>query len=108
MKYRTWNVRSLPRSGSLTTVAKELTRYKLNLVCVQEVRWDKGSTSTAGDYNLFYRKKRKSSTRDRNFLHYRIASAVKRAEFFDGRMPYIILRGRWCNIIALNVHARSE
>ena len=23
-------------------------------------------------------------------------------------MPYIVLRGRWCNIIVLNVHAPSE
>jgi hypothetical protein len=75
---------------------------------VQVVRWDKEGTLTTGDYNFFYRKKRKSSTGDSNFLHYRIVSAVKRVEFVGGRMIYIILRGRWCNIIALNVHARSE
>jgi hypothetical protein len=32
-------------------VAKELARYKLDLVGVQEVRWDKGGTVRAGDYN---------------------------------------------------------
>jgi hypothetical protein len=32
-------------------------------------------------------------------------SAVKRAEFVSDRMLYKILRGRWCNIIVLNVHA---
>ena len=37
----TWNVRSLYRAGSLMTVAKELARYKLDLVGLQEVRWDK-------------------------------------------------------------------
>jgi len=36
-----WNVRSLYGPGSLTT-ARELVRYKLDLVGVQEVRWDKG------------------------------------------------------------------
>ena len=35
-----WNVRSLYRAGSLTAAA----RYKLDLVGVQEVRWDKGGT----------------------------------------------------------------
>jgi hypothetical protein len=34
------------------TVAKELARYKLDLVGVQEVRWDKGGTVRAGDYNF--------------------------------------------------------
>jgi hypothetical protein len=30
---------------------------------------------------------------------------VKRVEFISDRMSYIILRGRWYNIIVLNVHA---
>jgi exonuclease III len=32
-------------------------------------------------------------------------AAVNRVEFISDRMPYIILRDRWCNIIVLNVHA---
>jgi hypothetical protein len=35
-------------------------------------------------------------------------SAVKRVEFVSDRMSFIILRGRWCHIIALNVHAPTE
>src|SRR5215469_6746671 len=38
----TWNVRSLHRAGSLTAAARELARYKLDIVGVQEVRWNKG------------------------------------------------------------------
>ena len=38
----------------------------------------------------------------------RIVSAVKRVEFVSNRMSYIVLRGRWYNIIVLNVHAPSE
>ena len=33
---------------------------------------------------------------------------VKRVEFVSDRITYIVLRGRWCNIIFLNVHAPSE
>jgi hypothetical protein len=29
-------------------------------------------------------------------------------EFISGRLSYIILRGRWCNIIVLDVHALCE
>jgi len=39
---------------------------------------------------------------------HRIISAVKRVEFVSDRVSYIVLRGRWCNIIVLNVHAPSE
>jgi hypothetical protein len=40
-------------------------------------------------------------------VHKRIISACRRVEFVSDRMSYIILRGRWCNIV-LNVQARRE
>jgi hypothetical protein len=43
-----------------------------------------------------------------SFVHKRIISAVKRVEFVSDRMSYIILRGRWCHIIVLNVQAPTE
>jgi hypothetical protein len=41
------------------------------------------------------------------FVHHRIVSAVKRVEFVSDRVSYIVLRGRWCNIIVVNVHVPS-
>jgi hypothetical protein len=41
-------------------------------------------------------------------VHQRVAPAVKGVEFVTDWMSYIVLRGRWCNIIVLNVHALSE
>jgi len=41
-------------------------------------------------------------------VHQRMASAVKRVEFVSDRVSYKVLRGRWFNIIVLNVHAPSE
>jgi hypothetical protein len=52
----TWDVKSLFTSGFLTVAARELARYKLYLVGVQEVRWEKGGTARAGNYNFFYGK----------------------------------------------------
>jgi hypothetical protein len=37
-----------------------------------------------------------------------IISAVKKIEFINDRMSYVILRSRWCDIIILNVHAPIE
>ena len=68
MRFGTWNVRSLYRSRSITTVVRELARYKLDLVGVQEVRWDEGGTARAKDYTFFLGKReRKSSTGNRFF-----------------------------------------
>ena len=57
MKIGTCNVRSLYRAGLLKAATRELVRYKLDVVGVQEVRWDKGGTVRAGDYDFFYGKR---------------------------------------------------
>ena len=57
MRLCTGNVNSLYRAGSLTAAVRELARYKLDLVGVQEVRWDNGGTVRAGDYNFIWKKK---------------------------------------------------
>jgi hypothetical protein len=56
MRFGAWNVRILYRAGSLTAAARELARNKLDLVGVQEVRWDKEGTVKAVDYSFFYGK----------------------------------------------------
>jgi exonuclease III len=50
MRFGTWNIRSLYKAGSLVRVSKELSKYKLDLVGVQEVRWEGGDTEPAGEY----------------------------------------------------------
>jgi len=44
--------------GLLKAAVKELTRYKLNLVVVQEVRWDKRGTVRAGVLEFFLGKRK--------------------------------------------------
>jgi len=107
MRFGAWNVRNLCRSGSLTAAARKWTRYRLDVVGEQEFRWDKGGTERAGAY-IFYMEKENHQLGTGFFVHHRIVSAVKRVEFVSDRVSYIILRGRWCNIIVLNVHAPSE
>ena len=109
MRFGTWNVRSLYRAGSLTAVPTELARYKLDLVVVQEVNVGQLGTVRAGDYNFFNGKGNENCQLGTGFfVHHGILSAVKRVEYVSNRMSYIVLRGRWCNIIVLNVYAQSE
>jgi len=56
MKLGTWNVRRLYRAGSIKVAARELGRYKLDVVGVQGDRWDKGGTVREGDHDFLYGK----------------------------------------------------
>jgi hypothetical protein len=82
--------------GSPITVLWELSKYKLDSVGVQQIRWEGGGTK----YTFFYGKGNENHELCTGFfVHKRIILAVKRVEFVSDRMSYIILRGRWCYIL---------
>jgi hypothetical protein len=56
MRLGLWNVRNFFTAGSLLAVSRELLRYKLNLVGVQEIRWEDDGTELAGEFTFFYGK----------------------------------------------------
>jgi hypothetical protein len=54
--------------GSLKTVSRVLARYTLDLVGVQEVRWEGGCTEPAGEYTFFYGKRNEDHELGTRFL----------------------------------------
>jgi hypothetical protein len=85
-RFGTWKARSLQRTGTLETVVRELGKYKLDLVGLQEVRWEKSGTEQAEDYIFF----QGEGNGDHQlgtcfFVHNRIISAVRRFQFNSHR-----------------------
>jgi exonuclease III len=109
MRFGTSKNRSIFRAGSLRVVGEEMLKYKLDLLGVQEVRWDRDGTEPAGQYTSFYGKGNQNHELGTGFfVHNRNMSAVRWLEFVSYRLSYIILIGRWFDIIVLNVLAPTE
>jgi hypothetical protein len=89
-------------------LVEEIKKYKLDLVRVQQVRWDRGGTKPADKYAFFYGRGNGNHELGTGFFVHKKIAAVERLEFVSDRIPYIILRGRWCDIIVLNVDAPTE
>jgi hypothetical protein len=70
MIFGTWNI-SLYTAGCLMTVSRELCRYRLQLVGVQEDRWKDIGTAPAGEHTLFYGKGNCNHELDEVFLYIR-------------------------------------
>jgi hypothetical protein len=56
IRFGTWNIRSLCRAGSLETLSKELSKYRLDLLGLREVRWEGCGTELVREYTFFYGK----------------------------------------------------
>ena len=73
-------------------VVRELARYKLGLVGVQEVRWDIGGTARAVDYTFFYGKGNENYLLGSGFfMNQRIIQQLREKNLLG--ILYIVLRG---------------
>ena len=48
MRFDTWNSSSLNGAGALSSVTSKIKKYKMDLVGVQEVRWEANGTLESG------------------------------------------------------------
>jgi hypothetical protein len=78
-------------------------------VAVQGIRWDESSNQPADSVILFYGNGNFNHHLGTGFsVHKENISAVKRVEFISDRVSCVTRRGRWCDIIVLNVQAPTE
>ncbi|KAF0703874.1 ribosome biogenesis protein TSR3 isoform X1, partial [Aphis craccivora] len=54
--FGTWNVRTLFKPGAAQNIVKEIEKYKLKIVALQEIRWDDTGTLDIQETTILYGK----------------------------------------------------
>jgi len=104
----TWNVRSMYRTGIMTTIVSCLERYKLDITAIQEVRWDGSGILKLQEMTIFYSGGEKHERGVGFVIKNSILPNVVRFEPINDRICYVELKGKWYNILLINCYAPNE
>lgn len=97
-------------SGSMSLVTNEITKYNLNIVALQEIRWPGIGSFKHKETTIFY-----SGGKDNRhifgvgiMINNRLLENVKRFEAINERICYICLKIKEQNVIIFSCHAPTE
>ena len=95
-------MRSLYRSGSLKTVARQLVKYRLDLMG-QRLDGTKEALNEQRIIHLSMGNEMKTINLEL-LAHQRILSVVETIQFVSNTTSHSVLRGHWCDIVVLKAH----
>ncbi|XP_025423466.1 craniofacial development protein 2-like [Sipha flava] len=109
LRFGTWNVRNLFKPGAVGTVVKEIERYKLGVVALQEMRWQDTGSMQISNTTLFFgacdgRRQAGSGFAVNN----KLLTAVKSFKVINPRLTILTLDTKWFGVVFVNVHAPTE
>ena len=104
LKIGTWNIRTLYRAGAVNNLEKEISRYKLDVVAIQEVRWTGHGKMERKEHSIYYSCQAKKHEFGCGFvIAKKINHLVMDFQPIDWRICKIRLRGKFQNISIINV-----
>lgn len=108
--FGSWNVRSLFRTGSIKTLLTELTKYKLDIVAIQESKLLGKEIMDMKTHTIFKSGKIEGN---REFgtafiVNKKLIPHVKDFKPVDERICALRIRAKFANIWLINAHAPTE
>jgi exonuclease III len=105
----TWNVRTMLAPGKMSETAREMRRYKIEILAIQETRWPGKGKIDKMNYTLYYAGEKKQGKNGTAFLvGGGIRNKIMQYEAVDGRISWIRIENKQANITMINAYAPTE
>lgn len=105
----TWNVRSMLIAGRLEETAREMRRYNVGILALQETRWRGTGRIDREHYTVYYSGEEKQGKNGTAFMiDKRYRGRVKKFKPINGRLCSITITNKQANITIVNAYAPTE
>lgn len=105
----TWNIKTMLKAGKMEEVAKEMNKYKMEIIALQEIRWKEEGKIDKENYTMFYGGEPKQGRNGTGFMiSKKFRDKVLKFKVINGRITYIRMKNKQANITLVNVYAPTE
>lgn len=109
MKIGSWNIRTMLQIGKTEEISREMNRYKVDILALQEIRWKGQGRVDKKTYTIYYSGEMKQGQNGTAFMvNRKVAGNVLQFRAISGRLSYLQIKNKQANISIVNAYAPTE
>lgn len=109
IKLGSWNVKTMLKAGKMKEIFREMQKYDITILALQEIRWEGTGIIEKSSYTLYYAGEKKQGKNGTAFIiNNSIKEKIKKFKAINGRISYIQVENKQANFSIINVYAPTE